>query len=268
MHLIQDLNIIAIDRIDNFLKADLLTLPDQTRKHLFMSEIQVKQILSILNRFANPDAISSMARYGIIAEHVLGVTIPNLRKIAKNYHNNHELAAELWRINSRETRILATMTDDPKLLTESQMEAWAKDFTYWEICDQCCANLFKKHPLAWKKANDWSSHTNADKKRAAFVLMACLAIGDKKAPDSRFEAFLPFIKNEADDDRNLVKKAVNWALRQIGKRNLHLNQKAIQAAEEILRQESRSARWIATNALRELKSSAVQKRLNLFFNNN
>jgi 3-methyladenine DNA glycosylase AlkD len=228
-----------------------------------MSKIKVKQILSELNRLANPDAISFMNRFGITPEHTIGVSIPNLRKIAKNYYNNHELAAELWQINSRETRILATMIDDPKSLTESQMEAWAEDFTYWEICDQCCANLFKKHPLAWKKAIEWSSHANAGKKRAAFVLMACLAIGDKKAPDNRFEACLPFIKNEAYDNRNLVKKAVNWALRQIGKRNLHLNQKAILSAEEILRQETKSAHWIATDALRELKSPAIQKRLNL-----
>lgn len=209
-----------------------------------MSEIKVKQILSELNRLANPGAISFMTRFGITPEHTLGVTIPNLRRIAREYRNDHELAAELWQINSRETRILASMIDNPKLLTESQMEAWAMDFTYWEICDQCCANLFKKHSLVWKKALEWSSHTNEGRKRAAFVLMACLAISDKKAPDNRFEAFLPFIKNEAYDNRNLVKKAINWALRQIGKRNLALNQKAIQAAEEILQQDSRSARWI------------------------
>ncbi len=218
-----------------------------------MSKIKVKQILLELNRLANPSAISFMTRFGITPEHTLGVSIPNLRKIAKNYRNDHELAAELWQINSRETRILASMIDDPKLLTESQMEAWAKDFTYWEICDQCCANLFKKHFLAWKKAIEWSSPANEGKKRAAFILMACLAIGDKKAPDNRFEAFLPFIKNEAYDNRNLVKKAVNWALRQIGKRNSHLNQKTILSAEEILRQESKSAHWITTDALRELK---------------
>ena len=141
------------------------------------------------------------------------------------------------------------------------MEAWATEFDYWEICDQACMNLFEKHPLAWRKAIEWSNHENEGKKRAAFVLMARLAVSDKKAKDDRFKPFFPLIIRESTDERNLVKKAVNWALRQIGKRNKALNQKAIPVAEKIATFNSKSARWIATDALRELKSEDVQKRL-------
>ena len=186
---------------------------------------------------------------------------PHLRAIAKEYRRNHNLALALWKINNRETRILATMIDDPKQLTEDQMEAWAMEFDYWEICDQACMNLFEKHPLAWQKAIEWSGHVDKGKKRAAFVLMARLAVSDKKAPDENFIPFFSLILRESTDERNLVKKAVNWALRQIGKRNKVLNQKAIPVAEKIAALDSKSACWIAADALRELKSDAVQKRL-------
>ncbi|MDO9548661.1 MAG: DNA alkylation repair protein [Candidatus Marinimicrobia bacterium] len=206
-------------------------------------------------------AIPAMAGFGITPEQTYGVKIPNLRAIAKEYRKNHELALALWEINNRETRILATMIDDPKLLTEMQMEAWAMEFDYWEICDQACMNLLEKHPLAWQKALEWSNHANEGKKRAAFVLMARLAVSDKKAATEKFEPFFPLIVRESTDERNLVKKAVNWALRQIGKRNKALNRQAIQVAEKIVSVESKSARWIATDALRELTSEAVQNRL-------
>jgi len=202
-----------------------------------------------------------MAKFGITPEQTYGVKVPHLRSIAKDYRKNHELALALWEINNRETRILATMIDDPKQLTEDQMEAWAMEFDYWEICDQACMNLFEKHQLAWQKAIEWSYHVNEGKKRAAFVLMARLAVSDKKAKDKQFEPFFPLIIKESTDERNLVKKAVNWALRQIGKRNRELNQQAIQVAEQIITLESKSARWTATDAFRELNSDAVQERL-------
>jgi len=225
------------------------------------SNNNLSKIVSELKSLANPDTLGFMAKYGITPDRAYGVKIPELRRIAKSYRNDHKLALALWDHNTRETRILASMVDDPKQLAEKQMESWAMEFDYWEICDQCCINLFEKHSLAWQKAIEWSNHANEGKKRAAFVLMARLAVSDKKAVDEKFEPFFPLIKREATDERNLVKKAVNWALRQIGKRNLSLNQKAITVAGEILDPDSKSARWIANDALRELKSEAVQRRL-------
>ncbi len=153
------------------------------------------------------------------------------------------------------------MVDDPKMVTKKQLESWVKDFDSWDVCDECCMNLFVKTEFAYQKASEWSSNGKEFIKRAAFVLMACLAVSDRKAVDIKFESFFPLIKREAGDNRNFVKKAVNWALRQIGKRNLNLNKRAIETAEEIQRMDSRSARWIASDAIRELTSEAVQERL-------
>jgi 3-methyladenine DNA glycosylase AlkD len=153
------------------------------------------------------------------------------------------------------------MIDDPKAVTEEQIEAWVEDFDSWDVCDQCCMNLFQKTSFAYQKAAEWSFREEEFVKRAAFVLMACLAVGDKKAKDEQFEEFLPVIKREASDDRNFVRKAVNWALRQIGKRNLYLNEQAIKIAQEIQEMDSKSARWVASDALRELTSEAVKGRL-------
>ena len=224
-------------------------------------ETTIITIQKRLREAGDPMAIPAMAKFGITPEQTYGVKIPRLRAIARDYHKNHELALALWEINNRETRILATMIDDPTHLTKQQMEVWAMEFDYWEICDQACMNLFEKHPLAWSKAVEWSKHASEGKKRAAFVLMARLAVSDKKAPDEKFEPFFPLIICESTDERNLVKKAVNWALRQIGKRNKALNWQAIQVAKQIAVIDSKSARWIAADALRELKSEAVQRRL-------
>jgi len=221
----------------------------------------LSEIVSRLQSLADPEAIGFMVKYGITPDRAYGVKIPELRRIAKSYRNDHELALALWNHNTRETRILASMIDNPKLLIETQMESWSDEFDYWEICDQCCMNLFEKHSLAWQKAIEWSTNPDEGKKRAAFVLMARLAVSDKNAADEKFELFFPLIVRESTDERNLVKKAVNWALRQIGKRNIALNQQAIQVAEKIVTLDSKSARWIANDALRELKSEAVQKRL-------
>ena len=153
------------------------------------------------------------------------------------------------------------MIDDPKIATEEQLESWVKDFDSWDVCDQCCMNLFKNTGLAYRKADEWSESDEEFVKRAGFVLMACLAVSDKKAADKQFEVFLPIIKREASDNRNFVKKAVNWALRQIGKRNANLNRKAIETSKEIENLDSRSAKWIASDAIRELTSESVRKRL-------
>jgi 3-methyladenine DNA glycosylase AlkD len=153
------------------------------------------------------------------------------------------------------------MIDDPSKVTDRQMEKWVNDFDSWDVCDQVCSNLFDKTRLAYRKAVEWSARREEFVKRAGFALMAALAVHDENAPDSKFRKFLPIIKMESDDDRNFVKKAVNWALRQIGKRNGRLNQEAVKTARQISRSDSKSARWIANDALRELTSPAVKKRL-------
>ena len=218
-------------------------------------------ILNKLKALSNPKAVEGMARYGINPENTYGVSIPNLRKIAGETGKNHALAQELWASGIHEARILASMIDDPNMATEEQLESWVKDFDSWDVCDQCCMNLFKKTGLAYSKADEWSESDEEFVKRAGFVLMACLAVSDKKADDRQFEIFLPIIKREASDSRNFVKKAVNWALRQIGKRNANLNKKAIETSKEIQKMDSRSAKWIASDAIRELASESVRIRL-------
>ena len=218
-------------------------------------------ILARLKALSNPKAVEGMARYGINPENTYGISIPNLRKIARETGKNHALAQELWASGIHEARILASMIDDPKIATEEQLESWVKDFDSWDVCDQCCMNLFQKTGLAYRKADEWSESDEEFVKRAGFVLMACLAVSDKKAADKQFEVFLPIIRREASDNRNFVKKAVNWALRQIGKRNANLNRKAIETSKEIENLDSRSAKWIASDAIRELTSEPVRKRL-------
>jgi len=204
--------------------------------------MEYEKVIKKLKLLSNPETIISMARYGITPENTYGVPIPNLRKIAKEIGIDRKLAQQLWTTNIRETKILAGMIEDPKMLTEEQIEDWVKGFNYWEICDQCCMNLFEKTEFAYKKAIEWSSRGKEFVKRAGFVLMARLAVSDKKAVNDKFEEFFPIIKKEATDDRSYVKKAVNWALRQIGKRSLNLNGKAIKVAKEIQRIDSKSAK--------------------------
>ena len=224
--------------------------------------MKYSDILTRLKSLGDPEAAEGMARYGITAEKIYGVSIPNLRKLAKEIGKKHELAIKLWEENARETRILASMIDDPNQVTEQQMEQWVQDFDSWEVCDQCIMNLFGKTSYAWDKAVEWSSENSEFVKRAGFVMMARLAVSDKKAHDEQFISFFPIIKRESVDNRNFVKKAVNWALRQIGKRNQTLNKKIIIVAKGIHEMDSKSAQWIASDALRELESEAVQKRLN------
>lgn len=218
-------------------------------------------ILNKLKALSNPKAVEGMARYGINPQNTYGVSIPNLRKIARETGINHALAQELWASGIHEARILASMIDDPSMATEEQLESWVKDFDSWDVCDQCCMNLFEKTGFAYRKAVEWSESDKEFVKRAGFVLMARLAVSDKNADDEIFETFFPIIKREASDNRNYVKKAVNWALRQIGKRNINLNKKAILIAGEIQKMDSRSAKWIASDAIRELTGESVQKRL-------
>jgi len=219
------------------------------------------EILRKLKSLSNSKAVEGMTRFGINPKNTFGVSIPDIRKMASEIGKKHELALQLWSSEIHEARILAGMIDDPKLMTEKQMEEWAKDFDSWDVCDQVCSNLFDKTKNAYEKAIEWTKSEKEFVKRAGFVLMACLAVHDKKANDNNFVKFFPLIKKESVDERNFVKKAVNWALRQIGKRNKNLNTKAIATAEEIQKIDSKSAKWIASDALRELTSKQVQKRL-------
>jgi 3-methyladenine DNA glycosylase AlkD len=202
----------------------------------------------------SPAGRAGQAKFGIRPKRSLGISVTVLRSMAKRLGRDHDIAVRLWGSAIHEARILASVIDDPAAVTEDQMEAWAAEFDSWDLVDQCCGNLFDKTPHAWDKATEWSRREEEFVKRAGFSLMASLAVHDKGASDPAFAAFLPLIEREACDGRNFVKKAVNWALRQIGKRNLRLNELAVQCALRIQEQGTASARWIAADALRELRS--------------
>ncbi len=222
----------------------------------------LQTVLDDLKSHANPANVEGMARFGIRSQNtVYGISVPILREMAKPLRKNHALAQGLWESGVHEARLLACLVEDPKQVTEAQAETWAASFDTWDICDQCCLNVLSKTPFAYAKAHEWSAREAEFVKRAGFVLMATLAVHNKKAGDDAFLPFLPIIEREAHDERNFVKKAVNWALRQIGKRNRSLNARAIESAHRIEAQDSKAARWVAKNALRELTSDAAQKRL-------
>ena len=215
--------------------------------------MNTKQIINHLKKNSNPKDKAGMARFGIDVKYALGVKIPVLRSLAKKLGKNHKLAEELWRTKIHEVRILASMIDEPDKVVEKQTEEWVRGFNSWDLCDQTCMNLFDKVSIAWEKAVEWTSRKEEFVRRAGFALMACLAWHDKKAQDKDFLKFFPLIKNHSVDERNFVKKAVNWALRQIGKRNKNLKKYALKIAEEILKIDSKTARWIANDAIRELE---------------
>jgi len=221
----------------------------------------VEDVLDKLRSRARPDRLEGMARFGMTVERRLGVSVPDMRAVAKETGRDHRLALELWKTGIDEAKMLAAMIDDPRQLTAGQMEDWVKDFDSWDVCDQVCMNLFDKSPLAWEKAVEWSVWEEEYVKRAAFALIACLAWHDKEAEDAEFIKLFPVIARGATDERNFVKKAVNWALRHVGKRNPNLNRAAIEAAREIQRLDSKAARWSSADAIKELESEAVQARL-------
>ena len=217
-------------------------------------------ILERLRSMASPEAVKGMARYGINPKNNLGVSIYKLREFAKEVGKDHRLALQLWASGIHDARLLAVFIDDSKWVTGEQMDSWAGDFDSWDVCDQACTSLFDQNPLAWKKVFEWAACEEEFVKRAAFSLIAGLSVHDKQAGDEQFERFFPLLKQHAIDERNYVKKAVNWALRNIGKRNQVLNKKVIQLSKEIWEFDSKSARWIARDALRELTSEKIQKR--------
>jgi 3-methyladenine DNA glycosylase AlkD len=224
--------------------------------------MELTDILARLNGMGDKRNREGMARFGIQTERALGISMTDLRKLAREIGRDHALAERLWDTGIHEARILASIVDDPKAVSEEQIERWVADFDSWDLCDQCCGNLFERTPFAARKVAEWSEREAEFEKRAAFSLMSYIAVHNKKAPDLDFLPYLDIIKREAADERNYVKKAVNWALRQIGKRNAWLNRAAIETAQEIAAMPSRSARWIASDALRELTGEAVQKKIN------
>jgi len=215
-----------------------------------------QEIIEILKEKSNPKYLAGMQRFGIDSSKALGIPLPELRKLAKEIKRDHDLAIELWKTGFHEARILASLVDEPAMVTENQIDDWVKDFNSWDLCDQVCGNLFDRTPFAIAKAKEFSNREEEFVKRTGFVLMAEYAVHQKKAPDEIFIDFLQIIEHKACDDRNFVKKAVNWALRQIGKRNANLMQRAIQTAERIALQNCKAAKWVASNALIELTRKA------------
>ena len=221
----------------------------------------LSEVMGMLNAHADPAQLDGMSRYGITTTKRLGVNVPQMRKIAKECGKDHSLALALWDTGIAEAMIVASMIDVPAQVTDQQMEDWVKDFNSWDVCDQVCMNLFEKTALAWQKVRDWSEREEEYVKRAAFALIACLAWHDKGAPDENYIRLIPLIQTGSTDGRNYVKKAVSWALRNIGKRNSTLNVVALQTAQDLKEMESKPARWIGSDAVRDLTSDATKRRL-------
>ena len=238
----------------------MTTAARPTTKRSTRARMTVDQVVAELRAMGNPKNAADMAHFGITGANNLGITVPALRALSKRAGRDHALAAKLWATGIHEARQLAAMVDDPSKVTPAQMDRWANQFDSWDIVDGVC-NLFEYTPYAYDKAKEWSSHRKEYVKRSAFTLIAYFAVHDKQAPDKKILQFLPIIRREAHDERNFVKKAVNWALRNIGKRNLACNAAAIATAEQIRADGTRAGRWIAADALRELRSDAVQRRL-------
>jgi len=215
--------------------------------------MNAEEIIERLKQTSDPKYLEGMKRFAVDNSKALGISLPNLRKVAKGIKKDHQLALDLWATGIHECRVLASLVDDPKLVTPEQMDNWAADFYSWDVCDQVCGNLFDRTPYAIEKALEYSQSDKEYIKRAGFVLMAEFAVHDKTASDEAFMPFFPIIEREAWDDRNFVKKAVNWALRQIGKRNKNLCKASTECAKRIAQQDSKAARWIAKDALAEFE---------------
>ena len=214
---------------------------------------RLQTALALLHSNARPEALESLERFGIVGNGRLGLSVPAMRGMARTLGRDHALAQALWDTGIPDARIVASMVAEPALLTSRQMDAWVKGFAAWDVCDQTCLNAFVKSPLAWGKVEAWAKRKEEFVRRASFALLATLAVHDKKASDASFITALALVEAGAMDDRNFVKKAVNWALRGIGKRNTNLREQATAAALRIQQQRSKSARWIAADALRELQ---------------
>ena len=222
---------------------------------------RTRAVLAELDHLADPSRLPGMARVGINVDRAIGVSMPHIRRLARRHRPDHPLALDLWRTAIHEARILASLVDDPAQVAPEQMQAWVEDFDSWDLCDQVCGNLFEATPFGLKMARSWMRRPEEFVKRAGFALVAEHAVHDRTSADSVYTAWFPAIRRGAADERNYVKKAVSWALRSIGKRNLALNAAAIREAEALLVSDTRSARWIGRDALRELTLAEHQRRL-------
>jgi len=219
------------------------------------------EVLAWIERKGTRRTVDGMARYGIVAKQAFGVPVGTLRTLAKRIGKNQALSLELWESGCYEARLLAAFVGDPAQVTKRQMNAWAADFENWADCDTACFCLFDRSPHAFDKAREWTSSPREFVRRGGFVLMACLAAHDKKAPDARFRAFLPLIEKGARDDRNFVKKGVSWALRGIGRRSPPLYAAAVALASRLASSEEAAPRWVGKDALRDLEKPKVRARL-------
>lgn len=217
--------------------------------------------LELLQSHSDPENVEGMARFGIAVENVLGVSMPDIRKIARTIGKNHDLAISLWDTGIHDARILSSCVDEPDKVTGAQCEKMVRDFKSWDLCDQTCKNLFNDLSFAEEKIYKWRSSREEFIKRAAFALICEFAVHRKKMENEKFEAFLELVIEASSDERNFVKKAVNWALRQIGKRNKYLHAKAIETAEKIKNLPYKSAKWIASGAIRELHEPKIIARI-------
>ena len=219
------------------------------------------EVLAWLARTGTRRTVEGMARYGLPSDRAFGVPVGTMHALAKRIGKDHALAAALWESGWYEARMMAAFVDDPRRVTRRQMDTWAADFDNWGICDTACFHLFDRTPFAWAKARAWSASPREFVKRAGFALMASLVAHDKTAPDARFRELLPLIEKGARDERNFVKKGVNWALRAIGKRSAELNAAAVAVARRLARSENAAPRWVGKDALRELASPKVRARV-------
>jgi len=215
-------------------------------------------LIEELKRLADPGAVAGMARFGINPEGTLGVSVPEIRKMAGKVKKNHPVALGLWESGIHEARLLAIFTADPKQMTESELEIWVGEFDSWDVCDQACTNLFPYTPFAWKKAGEWCFREREFERRAGFALQVGLAVHLKKEPDSRYLPFFDLIAMASEDNRNFVRKAVNWSLRTLGKRSQMLFDEAVRVSSHLKQAESSTARWIGSDAWRELTGKQNQ----------
>lgn len=224
----------------------------------------LNEIIEQLKALAIPENVKGMARFGINPTNTLGVSMPNIRQLGRR-KKDHQLALELWKTGIHEARILASIIDEPKLVTTEQMDAWTADFDSWDVCDQVCSNLFTKTPFAVEKAIEWSASRLEFVKRAGFALMAYIAVHNKQVEDKVFLRFLEIIESSSTDRRNFVKKAVNWALRQIGKRNAQLYGPALMTSRKLSQMTDKTARWIGMDAVKELEapSASIKRKLGI-----
>ena len=225
--------------------------------------MRFEDVMEKLYSMRNIKNVEGMARFGIISEKNLGISVTTIRNFARKIGKDHNLALKLWNTGIRDARMVAACIDDPKIVIKEQMEKWVKDFNSWDLCDHTCGHLFDKTPYAYEKAKEWTNRSEEFQKRAGFALIAWLSVHDKKKDDSIFEQFFPLIIKQSTDDRNYVKKSVSWALKNIGKRNLNLNKKAIEVAKIIKKIDSNPAKWIASDVIRDLNSISTKKRLKI-----